>query len=79
MTIEELEAYFTGIDLPETMALYPGVFISNVRTCVDSHLEVLNAKGDLKIYAGFKLRLLRIIEILESSDVSENNPENPPQ
>jgi hypothetical protein len=79
MTIEELEAYFTGIDLPETMTLYPGVTISNVRTCVDSHLEVLNAKGDLKIYAGFKLRLLRIIEILESADVSETKQENLPQ
>ena len=66
MTIQELEDYFTGIDLPETMDLYPGVHISNVKICVASHFDVLNEKGDLKIYAGFKERLLRIKEVLEA-------------
>jgi hypothetical protein len=71
MTIEELDAYFTGIDLPETMVLYPGVVVSDVKVCVASHLEVLHAKGELKVYAGFKYRLLRIKEILESPEPSE--------
>ena len=65
MTIEELEAYFAGIDLPETMTLYYGVEITNVRICIDSHLEVLKEKGELKIYAGFKERLLLIKERIE--------------
>ena len=69
MTIEELEAYFTGIDLPETMTLYPGVEITNVRICIDSHLEVLKEKGELKIYAGFKERLLLIKERIEKGAV----------
>jgi len=66
MTIEELENYFTGIDLPETMTLYPGVVISNVRICIASHLEVLKEKGELKIYSGFKERLILIKEKLEN-------------
>ena len=66
MTIEELEAYFTGIDLPDKMTLYPGVVISNVKICVASHLEVLKEKGDLRVYAGFKERLLLIKEKLEN-------------
>ena len=74
MTIEELDDYFTGIDLPETMQLYPGVHVSNVRVCVDAHFDVLREKGDLKIYAGFKERLLRIKEILESGQNPEANP-----
>jgi hypothetical protein len=65
MTIEELHAYFTGIDLPETMTLYPGVTILNVQSCVKSHLEVLKAKGELNTYSGFFDRLLRIKGILE--------------
>ncbi len=66
MTAEEFENYFTGIELPETMQLSDGVKITNVKTCVKSHLNVLREKGDLKIYSGFKDRLLKIIEILES-------------
>ncbi|MCD0489867.1 hypothetical protein LPB86_16615 [Pedobacter sp. MC2016-14] len=71
MTIEELEDYFTGIDLPETMDLYPGVKISDVRGCIASHLDVLKLKGELKIYAGFKHRLLLIKEILETQELKK--------
>jgi hypothetical protein len=65
MTIEELHAYFTGIDLPETMTLYPGVNILNVKHCVNSHLEVLKAKGELNTYSGFLDRLIQIKNVLE--------------
>lgn len=71
MTIEELEDYFTGIDLPETMDLYSGVKISNVSACIASHLEVLKFKGELKIYAGFKHRLLLIKQILEEQELKK--------
>jgi hypothetical protein len=37
MTVPELEDYFSGINLPQTLELYPGTKLNDVAQCVDTH------------------------------------------
>lgn len=73
MTVEELEDYFSGIELPQSMELYPGTTLNDVRHCVETHIDVLKIYGNIKPYECFHDRLLKIKEFVEKAQ--ENEPE----
>jgi len=66
MTIEELEAYFEGIDLPETVYLNKATKIVDVKKFVRSHLITVKAHGHIKAYSSFYDRLIQLKDIIEA-------------
>ena len=73
MTIEELEAYFEGIDLPESVYLNQATKISDVRKFVTSHLFTVKAHGHIKAYSSFYDRLVQLKDILEQQRTNDTN------
>ncbi|ACU04087.1 MULTISPECIES: DUF6965 family protein [Pedobacter] len=67
MTIEELEAHFSGIDLPQSINLCPGTRINDVAHCVQTHLVVLKIHGNVRPFECFYDRLIKIKEIIETN------------
>ena len=57
MSIEELEAYFTGIELPEKVELVQGVVIEDLPLFLESHFSYIKKNGSLKSTDVFMLRL----------------------
>lgn len=66
MTIEELEAHFSGIDLPESLELYPGTMVNDVAHCIQTHLTVLKIHGNVRPFECFYDRLIKIKELIEN-------------
>jgi len=66
MSIEELDAYFTGIALPEQIKLEQGVMVMNLPLFVESHLNYVKLKGDLKSAEVFIYRLHLLKDQLET-------------
>lgn len=66
MSIEELEAYFAGIELPETIELEKGVMIMDLPLFLDSHFKYLKKSGGLKSAEVFVIRLHQLHARLES-------------
>lgn len=65
MTIEELEAHFSGIDLPQSLALGQGVYVNDVAHCIDTHLTLLKLHGNVRPFECFYDRLIRIKELTD--------------
>lgn len=71
MTVQELEDYFSGIDLPQTLDLYPGTKLNDVKQCVETHLHVLKVYGHVRPYECFYDRLIKIKEMVEQQQENE--------
>ncbi len=71
MTIEELEAYFEGIDLPETVYLNQATKIVDVKKFIRSHIITVKAHGHIKAYASFMDRLIQLRDIVEAQKNQE--------
>ena len=71
MTVEELEAAFTGIDLPEEAQLYPGVIIRDVPKFIASHIATIKNASNARMSDAFVDRLVRLLEIIEQRDKDE--------
>lgn len=67
MSIEELEAYFTGIELPEKIELEQGVVIEDLPLFLDSHFNYLKNNSDLKSAEVFLIRLNKLHDRLEGA------------
>lgn len=67
MSVEELEAYFTGIDLPERIDLEKGVTIENIPLFLESHFSYIKANSELRSAEVFLIRLNKLQAKLESS------------
>ncbi|KEQ30841.1 DUF6965 family protein [Pedobacter antarcticus] len=65
MTIEELEAYFDGIELPAQIDLEAGVVIADVPLFLESHLSYVKNSGSLKSADVFVKRLHQLHDRLE--------------
>ena len=65
MTVPELEDYFSGINLPQTLELYPGTKLNDVAQWVDTHITVLKIYGHVRPYECFYDRLIKIKEMVE--------------
>ncbi|WP_219222574.1 DUF6965 family protein [Pedobacter antarcticus] len=65
MTIEELEAYFNGIELPAQIDLEAGVAIADLPLFLESHLSYVKNSGGLKSADVFVKRLHQLHDRLE--------------
>lgn len=67
MSIEELEAYFAGIELPERIELEQGVVIEDIPLFLESHFSYVKNNGDLKSAEVFVIRLNQLQAKLEAT------------
>lgn len=65
MTVEELEGYFEGIELPEQVELVQGVVIEDVPLFLASHFSYIKANPTLKSTDVFLHRLHQLQNKLE--------------
>lgn len=70
MTVSDLEDYFSGINLPQKLELYPGTILNDVPHCVATHLNVLKIYGNVRPYECFYDRLMKIKEMVEQEQES---------
>jgi len=68
MSVEELEAYFAGIELPEKIELEQGVVIVDVPLFLESHFRYIKENGHLKSSDVFLFRLNKLHGILEKGN-----------
>jgi len=66
MSVEELEAYYEGIELPETVELVTGVVILDVPLFLQSHFSYIKNNPGLRSTDVFLQRLNQLHDILES-------------
>lgn len=64
MPIEELNAFFSSIRLPDTIFISEGVKIINVPDYIQAHLQALMLLGEEPVATVFYERLLLIKDIL---------------
>ncbi len=60
MAIDELNAFFSSVILPETINLSEGVKIINVPDFIQGHLQALNSIGEEEVAAVFYERLMLV-------------------
>jgi len=65
MSLEELQAYFEGIDLPGQVELVTGVVIMDLPLFLESHFNYIKANPGLKSTDVFLQRLNDLHAILE--------------
>lgn len=65
MTIEELEAEFSGIELPREARLYPGVVVKDVPKFIASHITTIKNAQNARMSDVFIDRLVRLLEIIK--------------
>ena len=73
MTIEELEAYFEGIDLPESVYLNEATKIVDLPKFIKSHVITVKAHGHIRAYQSFYDRLVQVKDILEAQHLASPN------
>ncbi len=66
MTAEELEGYFTGIELPARITLESGVVVEDVPLFLESHFAYIKAHEGSKSIAVYMLRLHNAIKAIET-------------
>lgn len=60
MAIDELNAFFSSVILPETITLSEGVKIINVPDFIQGHLQALNSIAEEEVASVFYERLMLI-------------------
>ena len=65
MKLVELEKYFNSIELPTTLQLNEGVFLNDVRQCVDSNISFLVNNPGNRCYLPYYDQLIAIKEKLD--------------
>ena len=71
MTAEELEGYFTGINLPSQVDIDSGVSIVDVPLFIESHLNYIKANDGKKGTEVYYDRLNRLVAFMESNKEQE--------
>ena len=69
MSVEELEAYFQGIELPDQVELVTGVVIMDIPLFLQSHFSYIKNNPGLKSTDVFLYRLNQLYVILEGNRV----------
>lgn len=64
MAIDELNAFFSSMMLPDTIIVSEGVKIINVPDFIQGHLQALNSLGEEPVAAVFYERLLMVKDLL---------------
>ena len=60
MAIDELNAFFSSVILPETITISEGVKIINVPDFIQGHLDALNTISEESVAAVFYERLMLV-------------------
>ncbi|RZK78359.1 MAG: hypothetical protein EOO85_06525 [Pedobacter sp.] len=68
MKADEFEAAFYGIDLPESVQLDQGVFISNVKEFLAKELRILKNNPLERTAEPVQFRLNRLLEIINQTN-----------
>lgn len=71
MTAEELEGYFTGIELPTQVDIDTGVRIVDVPLFIESHLNYIKVNEGKKGTEVYYDRLNRLVAFMESNKDQE--------
>lgn len=77
MTIEELEAYFESVELPENVYLNQATKITDVKKFVSSHILTVKAYGHIRAYGSFMDRLLQLKDIIEGQHGEQKSDQDP--
>ncbi len=64
MAIDELNAFFSSVMLPDTLIVSEGVKIINVPDFIQGHLQALKALGEEPVAAVFYERLMMVKDLL---------------
>lgn len=67
MTADGWEAAFHGIDLPETIDLGPGIFLTDVRGFLDHSLTILRA-GNVRVSEPVEWKLQKLLDLLNQQN-----------
>jgi hypothetical protein len=67
MTVEEIKAYFQGLELPESMEIDTGVVIQDVPLFLQSHIDYLEVNAGKKPSEVYLDRILKFIRALEAA------------
>ena len=62
---DKMRDMFSKLDLPDTLQLSQGVFITDVRKCIDSHISCLEGRCVAENKTDYQ-RLLKIYEKLKT-------------
>jgi hypothetical protein len=66
MTVEEIKAYFQGIDLPASIQIDTGVEIEDLPLFLQSHIHYLEVNAGKKHAEVYLERIQKLIKALES-------------
>jgi len=76
MTVEELEGYFTGIELPSQITLESGVVIMDVPLFLEVHFDYIRRNEGSKSINVYILRLHKAITAIEAMEAAGQETEN---
>ncbi len=65
MTVEEIKAYFQGLELPGSIQIDTGVVIEDLPLFLQSHIEYLEVNAGKKPSEVYLDRILKLIKALE--------------
>jgi hypothetical protein len=68
MTVEEIKAYFQGLELPESIQIDTGVVIQDLPLFLQSHIEYLEVNAGKKPSEVYLDRILKLIKALEERE-----------
>ncbi|TDO24770.1 DUF6965 family protein [Pedobacter duraquae] len=72
MTIEEIEGYFTGVELPESATIDTGVVIEDIPLFLRSHFSFIRENPGKKSTEVYFDRLQRLIAIMDAKTNNES-------
>jgi hypothetical protein len=68
MTVDEIKAYFQGIELPQSIQIDTGVVIEDLPLFLQSHIDYLEANPGKKPSEVYLDRIMRLISALEQRE-----------
>ncbi|MHA4896461.1 DUF6965 family protein [Pedobacter sp. PWIIR3] len=68
MTPDEYEASFHGIDLPQSIHLFPGSFIPDVPGYIKQQIEILRVNTAPRIQAPIEYRLGVLLQLIQEKN-----------
>jgi hypothetical protein len=72
MGADEYEAAFHGIELPESVELFPGSKIPDVRLFLEKEFEILRKGQSTRVVDAVKYRLDRLLAIINEKNEGDN-------
>jgi hypothetical protein len=67
MTVEDWEAAFYGIELPETVQLGPGMFVNDVQGFLEKSFAILKG-GNVRVSEPVEWRLQMLLDIVNEAN-----------